>query len=232
MEFKKTNRSDKERLAKLGIPQRPTAGAGASVPQQAPIAESASTASISPAHHKKTPLTKVRQFIYANKITTVTCIVVVVIIGSVVHYYTSKGSSDPTGSVNVPQYQTVIPDGTSIAQLGGWKRISPPENDPVFAYSDKIGGVAIAVSQQPLPASFKGSTASSIAELAKSYNATVKVEAKDITAYVGTSAKGPQSVIFTKNNLLILIKSQQKVSNDDWSKYIASLNTLGEVPKY
>lgn len=230
MEFKKTNKASKERFARLGVPQRLSDHTPEVPSHTQPSAPNADT--VEKPAPKKTLIARVRSRFFANKLMAVVSIVAIVILGSVIHYYTSKGSSDPTGSVNVPQYQTVIPDGTSIAQLGGWKRISPPENDPVFAYADKIGGVAIAVSQQPLPASFKGSVASSVAELAKGYNATVKVEAKDTTAYIGTSAKGPQSVIFTKKDLLILIKSQQKISNDDWSKYITSLNAITEAPKY
>ncbi len=123
-----------------------------------------------------------------------------------------------------PNYATILPSGKNIADLGGWKRVSPPERDPVFAYVDKINGTPINVSQQPLPSSFKPDTDSKIADLAKSFSATDKVSAGDMAIYIGTSAKGPQSVIFTKNNLLILIKSTVKIDDKDWATYIESLN--------
>jgi len=122
------------------------------------------------------------------------------------------------------EYQTVIPEGNTISDLGGWRRVSPPGEAPVYAYSDKIGGVAINVSQQPLPASFVGKVDREIAELAKAYSATTEITAGETKAYLGTSAKGPQSVIFTKNNLLIMIKSQQQITNDAWSDYIKALD--------
>ena len=135
-----------------------------------------------------------------------------------------------------PKYQTISPGGIPIEQLGGWKRVSPPEKDPVFAYSDMIDGVNISVSQQPLPVSFEADPAGKTAELAKSYSATNKIEADKITIYIGTSVKGPQSVIFTKTDLLVLIKSEKKLSDASWKRYIESLADTGSassnLPKY
>lgn len=140
--------------------------------------------------------------------------------------------SAPAGTPDTPSYSTVLPEGKSPDALGGWRRISPPENDPVFAYNDKIGDVAISVSQQPLPASFRSSTDDKIADLAKKFNATTKVEAGRTMAYIGTSAKGPQSTILTKNDLLILIKSEKKISPTAWADYIKQLSPADRGPKY
>jgi len=123
-----------------------------------------------------------------------------------------------------PSYSTVKPANTSISDLGGWKRVSPVDSNPVFAYSDTLDSVSISVSQQPLPPSFKDNESTKVAELAQSYNASNKLDAHGTAVYIGDSAKGPQSVIFTKDGLLILIKSQQKVSNESWIRYINSLN--------
>jgi hypothetical protein len=120
-------------------------------------------------------------------------------------------------------YTTVLPTHKSIADLGGWKRVSPTASDPVYAYNDMIGTIAISVSEQPLPASFKNDTDAHIADLAKAYNATATTQVGDMIVYIGTSSKGPQSVIFTKNNLLILIKSEDQITNAAWSSYAASL---------
>lgn len=127
-------------------------------------------------------------------------------------------------STEVPGFATILPKNKSIDELGGWKRISPPNNDPVFAYTDKLDGVPISISQQPLPPAFKADAATQLAELAKKFNATTKLEADGTTIYLGTSAKGPQSVLFVKNDLLIMIKSQNKVSNGAWETYAKSLN--------
>lgn len=133
-------------------------------------------------------------------------------------------SSNPNTVTETFKKETIIPQGKSIEQLGGWKRVSPPKSDPVFAYTDSLDGVPITVSQQILPESFKTSTDSKVAELAQKFSATTKITAGKTTAYVGSSSKGPQSVIFTKDNVLILIKSQKKIADAAWVKYIESLN--------
>jgi len=133
-----------------------------------------------------------------------------------------------------PGYSTVTPNGKSISTLGGWQRISPPEKDPVFAYTDKVGKVSISVSEQPMPASFNNDIAGQVAEVAKKFNATNTLDAGGTKIYIGTSAKGPQSLIFAKNSLLVLIKSQEKVDDKAWTAYVSSLKEqyTGQVTTY
>jgi hypothetical protein len=123
-----------------------------------------------------------------------------------------------------PDFSTLLPAGKTIQQLGGWVRISPPDKDPVYTYVDKIGNVQINVSEQPLPDNLKADTANKVAQLAQSSNATDKFVAVGSTpVYVASSGEGEQSVIFTKNHLLVLIKSNKPLTNNDWSAYIRSL---------
>lgn len=120
-----------------------------------------------------------------------------------------------------PKYQTITPSGTSVDQFGGWTRVSPINSNPVFAYVDYIGNIPIRVSQQPLPDAFtKEDTKAQIDQLAIGYE---KITAGDISVHIGTNSKGPQSVIFTKNGLLILITSNSKITNNQWASYISSL---------
>jgi hypothetical protein len=171
------------------------------------------------------------RFGVSKKTIVIASSIVVIILGGVIagilihqRNLDQNAKNDTSKSGENPQFATALPNGKSISSLGGWNRISPPEKDPVFAYEDKIGNVSITVSEQPLPASFKNDIDTQVTELAKSFNATTPIAAGNVKAYLGTSAKGPQSVIFAKNNLLILIKSQQKVDDKDWAKYIESLN--------
>lgn len=124
---------------------------------------------------------------------------------------------------STPDYETVIPAGKSIQDFGGWTRVSPPDRDPVFAYSDSINGKPINVSQQPLPAEFKSDTAEQVEALAQEFRADRKINADETVVYIGLSAKGPQSLIFTKNDLLIMIKSSVPIEDNDWISYIISL---------
>jgi hypothetical protein len=122
-----------------------------------------------------------------------------------------------------PDYPTVLPASKSIQDLGGWTRVSPPDRNPVFAYADKIGNTPINVSQQPLPDDFEADADQQIQQLASGYKANEKITAGSISVHIGTSAKGPQSVIFNKDNLLVLIKSSAQIDNDRWAAYINSL---------
>lgn len=135
---------------------------------------------------------------------------------------------DPNGKNNAvssdPQYPTVLPEGSSIKELGGWQRVSPPENDPVYAYADSIDDVPIRVSEQPLPEQFRNNTEGKVKDLAEQYGATETIEVENNTLYVGTSTKGPQSAIFSKDKLLILIKSERTIEDEAWAKYVRSLN--------
>ena len=166
--------------------------------------------------------------LFSTKKAITTSLAIVAVLGllavnSLLHQQPATGNSDSPTSVS-PHYQTALPGGKSISQLGGWKRISPPGKEPVFAYADSIGTVPISVSQQQLPASWKDNTDDQVAELAKKFNATDKIDGGGTKIYIGTSAKGPQSAILTKKNLLILIKSQRKIEDAAWQAYVGTLN--------
>jgi hypothetical protein len=133
---------------------------------------------------------------------------------------TSKAGSLQRGT---PDYPTILPANKTIEQLGGWTRVSPPDRNPVFAYVDKIGNIQINVSQQPLPAGFEVESDGQIEQLAAGYKANEKITVGTTSVHIGTSVKGPQSVIFSKDKLLVLIKSSAKVSNNDWAGYVNSL---------
>lgn len=145
------------------------------------------------------------------------------------HYMQSSGdnsvSSTPVSGLTkgTPDYPTVIPAGKDIKNLGGWTRVSPQNSAPVYAYVDEIGNTPVRVSQQPLPEKLRDNSDKQVAQLAQGFGATEKLTVGNATAYIGTSAEGPQSVILHKNNLLILMKSSSKIDNSQWVKYIDSL---------
>lgn len=122
-----------------------------------------------------------------------------------------------------PEFSTILPAGKAISDLGGWTLISPKDTDPVYTYTDRLNGVGINISEQTLPENFKEDTNQKIENLALGFNASQKISANGLTVYIGTSTDGPQSIIFCKNNLLILIKSDTAISNDQWVAYINSL---------
>lgn len=160
-----------------------------------------------------------------TRLSAVIVVVVLLLIVLIAKLSGSNGNAnaDIDNSLNQPSYQTMLPTGKTIQQLGGWQRVSPEDKDPVFAYSDSIGTVPIAVSQQPLPSNFSGDSEARLADLAKKFSATKRLSTANGTAYVGTSAKGPQSAILIKGSTLVLIKSQNNIDDQSWVAYIDSL---------
>lgn len=139
-------------------------------------------------------------------------------------FWAKAGTSESSINNKQPQYTTVTPSGKNIQDLGGWKRVSPQDRNPVFAFADKIGDIPINVSQQPLPDSFKSAKDEKVKEVAQSFNANDKIVTDGTTIYIGSSSDGPQSVITSKGDLLILIKSTGKIENNAWGDYIKSLH--------
>ncbi|MBH1979970.1 hypothetical protein I8H83_03265 [Candidatus Saccharibacteria bacterium] len=169
----------------------------------------------------------VKHVMTSKRLIIAAALIATIAIGGTVayHYFFADSATinPETKPLDKLKYQTVTPEGKSAHQLGGWQRVSPPDGTPVFAYTDEIDGVRISVSQQPLPEKFFESTDSQLDELAKSFNTTNEIAANGVKVYMGTSSKGPQSVIFIKNGLLILIKSQSKIDDASWARYAESL---------
>ncbi|HEX7484396.1 MAG TPA: hypothetical protein VF281_04585 [Candidatus Saccharimonadales bacterium] len=214
MEFKKPTSYDEGR-PRLNVPQRDGSLPTSATPSdQSPSLRAAI---------KVTAQSFVRHLPHSKKAILLTMGgIIVVVIGT--SLLLQHRQAEINSKAKLPEFQTVLPGTKSISELGGWQRISPPEKDPVFAYADMIGDTPISISQQPLPASFRSDVNGQVAELAKKFNATTKIEAGDTKVYVGTSAKGPQSAILTKNGLLILIKSQSKIDDAAWAEYVKTLS--------
>ncbi len=103
--------------------------------------------------------------------------------------------------------------------------VSPPENDPVYAYTDELKKTTIKISQQQLPASLQADSSYSVKELAASFNATDRIQIDAYTVYHGINEKdGVQSLIFAKSDRLVFIVSPQKLDDDTWAAYISRLN--------
>lgn len=133
-------------------------------------------------------------------------------------------SSGPPPLVKgTPNYATLLPAGKTIAQLGGWTRISPTKSNPVYAFVDHTDNVQIAVSEQPIPTSFQPDPAAKIASMAQNFNATDKFEVGTTTVYIATAATNQQEVILAKDNVLVLIRSMSLLSNNQWAAYVNAL---------
>lgn len=141
-------------------------------------------------------------------------------------FTTTSPSADsvdaPVLEKGTPDYDTVVPKGRTAKNID-WTRVSPPDHNPVYTYVDTVDKATLNVSEQPVPDNFKNDPTTSLEQLAGSYNATQKLTVGTVTVYIGTSTKGPQSVIFIKKNVLVLIKTDIGLTTDQWIFYISSL---------
>lgn len=123
-----------------------------------------------------------------------------------------------------PEFAVLIPDGKDVAALGGFAKISPPDSEAVYAYTDQIDGIGIRVSQQLAPSSIK-SNEDGLEKLAQDFNANRNLDIDGLKVYIGQSASGPQSLLFVKNDLLVLISSNSAIADRSWVRYINKLNS-------
>ena len=144
----------------------------------------------------------------------------VVIVGIIILIVALQPSSSQTSSSGAIPFTTITPNKKQVT----WAQINPVNNDPVYAYTDTVSGVTINISEQMLPTSFINDTDGQIAQLAAAFNETDIVTAGSVKVYIGTSIEGPQSVTFTKNGLLVLIKSKTKIQDSAWATYVKSLS--------
>lgn len=137
---------------------------------------------------------------------------------------TGTNAPKPAGDLvpGTASYAVLLPDGKTIKDLGGgWVR---DQSHPLFIYLDTIDTVNIKVSEQPLPDSLKTDTEQAVELIAKNYDITQKVTVGDTTIHIGTFGNGIQRIILSKAHLLILITSNNTLTNDQWIGYINSLN--------
>lgn len=135
----------------------------------------------------------------------------------------SEGGSVANNLGGVLSDKVQKPDFDAVAPGGSEDKIKYDTERKVASLPDSIDGVPITISQQPLPEGFKAAPAKEVEQLAKEINANEVVRAKEVTVYVGTSIKGPQTAVLTINGLLIFIKSDSKIANTSWAAYVDTL---------
>ncbi|MDB5175373.1 MAG: hypothetical protein JWM81_231 [Candidatus Saccharibacteria bacterium] len=95
----------------------------------------------------------------------------------------------------------------------------------VYSFSDSFKGNNLVVSQQPIPAKFK-SGSEAVSTIAASLSAKQSTPVDGGVAYIASDAKsGAQTVVFTKNDLLIFIQSPFRHDASDWKTYIDTFKT-------
>ncbi len=125
------------------------------------------------------------------------------------------------GNVQEPEFDAILPDGKKEETESGKIGYDPAKR--VASFTDTIGNVPITISQQPLPANFKDNPDEELKKLAENFSANEVIMESNPKAYLGTSVKGPQTVVFHKKGVLVFIQSASQVEKTDWAAYITKL---------
>ena len=76
---------------------------------------------------------------------------------------------------------------------------------------------------QPIPSTFKPAIGDNVKKVAEQFSANTVLSVDNGAAYLGTSAKGPQSFVGYRGDLLVFMTSQQKIADKAWADYFDSL---------
>lgn len=163
---------------------------------------------------------------YPRQIAVGGALAVVVVAGGITYMTLSdqKATSDQPAvlaeSTTKPNFTYALPDGDA-SSIDGTVRFDPKRK--VVNYKDTVAGVSVTVSQQQLPEGLKEDSQEKIKKIAADFSATRALTTATPTAYIGDSIEGPQTVIFTKKDLLIFVLSANKVDDKDWAEYVTTL---------
>jgi hypothetical protein len=125
-----------------------------------------------------------------------------------------------TAARATPNFTPLAPENPAS---GGTSQTRYDGTHNVYSFSDTLNNTAIIVSQQPIPANFN-SAAAAVTKVAASLDATEPVPISSGTAMVATDTKAnSQTVVFTKDNLLVFIQSPFTHSSAEWEAYINGL---------
>jgi hypothetical protein len=146
--------------------------------------------------------------------------VVLIIVSSNHNTHTEK-SSHAAAQAKKPSFSPLVPSGESqLSDLSGGAYDSAHNS---YTYDDLYLGVPIRVSEQPIPTD-KSNSSSTVARVAASLHATSTINTDSGLAYLTANGTyGKQTIVFSKNNLLIFIQSSDIVEPAAWSTYIDSL---------
>lgn len=179
----------------------------------------------------KVPLKKYARRYKSSTYAKIMSVIIAVILVNVIAVSVVKknnSSNDVKGAVagqdgksKSPDYKPLLPSGTAANTVSG--NFSYDSEKKVTSFSDKIGEEEVTISQQPLPQDFKDNPDGRVEIFAKNANFNELIQTKSGRAHIGTSIKGPQSVVFHREGLLVFLRSEKKILNTDWVRYIDSL---------
>jgi hypothetical protein len=132
-----------------------------------------------------------------------------------------KPSTQVLGQSAAPTFNTLLPGDDAKQTTSG--QVAYDRDKKVASFTDTIDEIPLTVSQQALPERFKKDPATEISKFAADINANEKLQIGSLTAYSGVSEKGPQTVVFIKNDVLVFVTASKKLPTAQLIGYIDSL---------
>jgi hypothetical protein len=118
------------------------------------------------------------------------------------------------------KFDTVLPRGRNIPD----DKLFYDAKRNFVRYDDQINAVKISVSQQPLPEAFKSDPDGNAKRIAADFSATEMLSMEGQNMYYGVSEKGPQTMILTKNDVLIFINTTTMIEKESLKAYAYNLD--------
>jgi cytoskeletal protein RodZ len=124
-----------------------------------------------------------------------------------------------------PAFTPLAPVDSTNNAVHGTPQVAYDAKRNTYSFTDTIKGNAIVVSQQPIPATYK-TAVDAVSKIAVSLKANQAITTNGGTAFIATDPKSnAQTVVFSKNNLLVFVQSPFTHVTTDWQSYINSLKT-------
>jgi hypothetical protein len=132
-------------------------------------------------------------------------------------------SDDNQVSEDQLPFEPLFPEGVDRSSLKTVVRKSP-SGSVIFTVQQFDGNNEIQITEQEMPENFLGQEATEIEKMAKELQAVSVIQIDENKIYHGLSENtGVQTLITSKNELLIFIRSNVPQSDDYWMSYYLSL---------
>lgn len=133
----------------------------------------------------------------------------------------SSEEANPQTVSQTPEFKPILPGGKSEEVNSGEVRYDPAKK--IVNFKDKITGVEVVISEQSLPDNIKKDADGEVEKIAKSFSADKIIYAGEVKAFYGVSEAGPQTIIFSKKDLLLFIYAPKELDKDGVVQYILGL---------
>ncbi len=124
-----------------------------------------------------------------------------------------------------PTFQPLAPVDSTNNGIHGTPQVAYDGKRNTYSFTDTLAGQAIVVSQQPIPATYK-TAVDAVSKIAVSLKASQTLATSSGAAFIANDAKSnAQTIVFSKNNLLVFVQSPFAHTSDQWQAYINGLQT-------